>query len=285
MWAAGDQMARGFIVGATAGRTTLTGEGLQHADGHSILLASTNPAVVAYDAAYGYELGRIVQAGLDRMYGGTHPDPNVMYYLTVYNEPILQPEEPENLDVEGLLRGIYRVSEGQNDGPKAQLLASGVAVPWALEAQELLAKDWGVSADVWSVTSWTELRRDGLAAEEHNFLNPYEDPHVPYVTRKLRDARGPFVAVTDFMHAVPDQIRQFVPGDYATLGADNFGFSDTRAAARRYFKIDGPSLVVRTLESLARRGEIDRFVVGAAIEKYRLLDVTAGTTGSAGGES
>jgi pyruvate dehydrogenase E1 component len=285
MWAAGDQMARGFIVGATAGRTTLTGEGLQHADGHSILLASTNPAVVAYDAAYGYELGRIVQAGLERMYGGQHPDPNVMYYLTVYNEPILQPEEPENLDVEGLLRGIYRISEGQKDGPKAQLLASGVAVPWALEAQELLARDWGVSADVWSVTSWTELRRDGLAADEHNFLNPYEDPHVPYVTSKLRDARGPFVAVTDFMHAVPDQIRQFVPGDFATLGADDFGFSDTRAAARRYFKIDGPSLVVRTLESLARRGEIDRFVVGAAIEKYRLLDVTAGTTGSAGGES
>ncbi len=113
------------------------------------------------------------------MYGGQHPDPNVMYYLTVYNEPILQPEEPENLDVEGLLRGIYRVSESQHDGPKAQLLASGVAVPWALEAQELLAKDWGVSADVWSVTSWTELRRDGLAADEHNFLNPYEDPHVP----------------------------------------------------------------------------------------------------------
>jgi pyruvate dehydrogenase E1 component len=285
MWAAGDQMARGFIVGATAGRTTLTGEGLQHADGHSILLASTNPAVVAYDAAYGYELGHIVQDGLKRMYGGEHPNPNVMYYLTVYNEPIVQPAEPENLDVEGLLRGIYRLSEGQAEGPKAQLLASGVAVPWALEAQELLAKDWNVSADVWSVTSWTELRRDGLAADEHNFLNPYEDPHVPYVTRKLQDAKGPFVAVTDFMHAVPDQIRQFVPGDYATLGADNFGFSDTRAAARRYFKIDGPSLVVRTLESLARRGEIDRLVVGAAIEKYRLLDVTAGTTGTAGGES
>ncbi|HEY1529371.1 MAG TPA: pyruvate dehydrogenase (acetyl-transferring), homodimeric type [Galbitalea sp.] len=285
MWAAGDQMARGFIVGATAGRTTLTGEGLQHADGHSILLASTNPAVVAYDAAYGYELGHIVQAGLERMYGGTHPNPNVMYYLTVYNEPILQPEEPANLDVEGLLRGIYRVSEGQPDGPKAQLLASGVAVPWALEAQQLLAQDWGVSADVWSVTSWTELRRDGLAADEHNFLNPYEDPHVPYVTQKLQHARGPFVAVTDFMHAVPDQIRQFMPGDFATLGADDFGFSDTRAAARRYFKIDGPSLVVRTLESLAKRGEIDRLVVGAAIEKYRLLDVTAGTTGSAGGES
>jgi len=285
MWAAGDQMARGFIMGATAGRTTLTGEGLQHADGHSLLLASTNPAVVAYDAAYGYELGRIVHAGLDRMYGGTHPNPNVMYYLTLYNEPIVQPAEPENLDVDGVLRGIYHLKSAEVQGPRAQLLASGVAVPWALEAQHLLAQDWGVSADVWSVTSWTELRRDGLAAEEHNFLNPNEEPRVPYVTQKLSGSDGPFIAVTDFMHAVPDQIRQFVPGDFATLGADDFGFSDTRAAARRYFKIDGPSLVVRTLESLAKRGLVDRTVIGQAIEKYRLMDVTAGTTGSAGGES
>ena len=285
MWAAGDQMARGFIMGATAGRTTLTGEGLQHADGHSLLLASTNPAVVAYDAAYGYEIGRIVHAGLDRMYGGTHPNPNVMYYLTLYNEPIVQPAEPENLDVDGVLRGIYHLKSAEVQGPRAQLLASGVAVPWALEAQHLLAQDWGVSADVWSVTSWTELRRDGLAAEEHNFLNPNEEPRVPYVTQKLSGSDGPFIAVTDFMHAVPDQIRQFVPGDFATLGADDFGFSDTRAAARRYFKIDGPSLVVRTLESLAKRGLVDRTVIGQAIEKYRLMDVTAGTTGSAGGES
>jgi pyruvate dehydrogenase E1 component len=285
MWAAGDQMARGFIMGATAGRTTLTGEGLQHADGHSLLLAATNPAVVAYDAAYGYELGVIVKAGLERMYGGTHPDPNVMYYLTLYNEPIVQPAEPENFDVEGALRGIYHLKSATIDGPKAQLLASGVAVPWALEAQELLANDWGVAADVWSVTSWTELRRDGIAAEEHNFLNPGEEPRVPYVTDKLSGSDGPFVAVTDFTHAVPDQIRQFVPGDYATLGADDFGFSDTRAAARRYFKIDGPSVVVRTLQSLAKRGLVDRSLAVQAIEKYRLHDVSAGTTGSTGGES
>ena len=285
MWAAGDQMARGFIMGATAGRTTLTGEGLQHADGHSLLLASTNPAVVAYDAAYGYEIGHIVHAGLDRMYGGTHPHPNVMYYLTLYNEPIVQPAEPENLDVDGVLRGIYHLKSAEVQGPRAQLLASGVAVPWALEAQHLLAQDWGVSADVWSVTSWTELRRDGLAAEEHNFLNPDAEPRVPYVTQKLSGSDGPFIAVSDFMHAVPDQIRQFVPGDFATLGADDFGFSDTRAAARRFFKIDGPSLVVRTLESLAKRGLVDRAVIGQAIDKYRLADVTAGTTGSAGGES
>ncbi|GAB2447688.1 pyruvate dehydrogenase E1 component [Conyzicola lurida] len=285
MWAAGDQMTRGFIMGATAGRTTLTGEGLQHADGHSLLLASTNPAVVSYDPAYGYEIGAIVKAGLERMYGGTHPDPNVMYYITLYNEPLQQPAVPENFDEEGALQGLYLLKTGQEHGPKVQLLASGVAVPWALEAQELLANDWGVSADVWSVTSWTELRREGLAAEEHNFLYPNEERWIPYVTRKLSRTQGPFVATTDYMHAVPDQIRQFVPGDYATLGADDFGFSDTRAAARRYFKIDGPSMVVRALESLVRRGEIDSSVPAAAIDKYRLLDVNAGTTGNAGGES
>ncbi|MFF2369248.1 pyruvate dehydrogenase (acetyl-transferring), homodimeric type [Agromyces sp. NPDC058110] len=285
MWAAGDQMARGFIIGATAGRTTLTGEGLQHADGHSPLLASTNPAVVAYDPAYGYEIGHIMRAGLERMYGGQHEDPNVMYYLTVYNEPIVQPAEPEGVDVDGILRGIHKVAAGNGTGPSAQILASGVAVPWALEAQQLLAEDWGVSADVWSVTSWSELRRDGLAADEHNFLNPDAEARVPYVTSKLAGANGPFVAVSDYMHAVPDQIRAYVPGDFATLGADDFGFSDTRAAARRFFKIDGPSVVVRALEQLVARGEIDRSVPAQAIEKYRLHDVNAGTTGSAGGES
>ncbi len=285
MWAAGDQMARGFIIGATAGRTTLTGEGLQHADGHSLLLASTNPAVVSYDPAYGYEIGHIVKAGIERMYSGTHANPNVMYYITVYNEPIVQPAEPENLDLDGVLRGIYHLKSATVQGPRAQLLASGVAVPWALEAQQLLADDWGISADVWSVTSWTELRRDGIATEEHNMLHPTDAPVVPYVTQKLAGAEGPFIAVTDFAHGVPDQIRQFVPGDYATLGADDFGFSDTRAAARRFFKIDGPSVVLRTLQSLANRGVVDRSLVAQAIEKYQIHDVTAGTTGSAGGES
>jgi pyruvate dehydrogenase E1 component len=285
IWAAGDQMTRGFMIGATAGRTTLTGEGLQHADGHSPLLASTNPAVVSYDPAYGYEIGHIVRSGLERMYGGEHKHPNVMYYLTVYNEPMVQPAEPADVDVDGIVRGLHLLKKSETTGPKAQLLASGVAVPWALEAQTLLANDWGVSADVWSVTSWAELRRDGLAADEHNFLHPDEEPVTPYVTQKLAGSEGPFVATTDYMHAVPDQIRQFVPGDYATLGADDFGFSDTRPAARRFFKIDGPSMVVRTLEQLARRGEVDKSLVGQAIEKYRLYDVTAGTTGSAGGES
>ena len=144
-----------------------------------------------------------------------------------------------------MLRGLYLLNTSSAMGPKAQLLASGVAVPWALEAQQLLADDWNISADVWSVTSWNELRRDGLAVDEHNFLRPTEAPKVPYVTQKLQEAEGPFIGVTDFMHAVPDQIRQFVPGDYATLGADGFGFSDTRPAARRFFTIDGPSIVVR----------------------------------------
>ncbi|HWH27130.1 MAG TPA: pyruvate dehydrogenase (acetyl-transferring), homodimeric type [Pseudolysinimonas sp.] len=290
MWAAGDQMARGFIIGATAGRTTLTGEGLQHADGHSHLLASTNPAIVAYDPAYGYEIGHIMRAGIERMYGtdengATHPDPNVMYYITVYNEPIQQPAEPENLDIDGVLNGIYRLKAGETAGPKAQLLASGVGVPWALEAQQLLADDWGVSADVWSVTSWNELRRNGLEADKHNLLHPTEQPKVPYLWSKLTGSQGPFLAVSDYMHAVPDQVRPFVPGDFVTLGADGFGFSDTRAAARRFFAIDGPSIVVRTLQSLARRGEVAPDAVARAIKKYQLLDVTAGTSGSAGGES
>jgi pyruvate dehydrogenase E1 component len=285
LWAAGDQMARGFVVGATAGRTTLTGEGLQHADGHSPLLASTNPAVVSYDPAYGYEIGHILKSGLERMYGGNHPDPNVMYYVTVYNEPIVQPVEPENLDVDGVVRGIYKLRNADQPGPKAQLLGSGVSVPWVLEAQKLLAEDWDVAADVWSVTSWSELRRDGLAAEHHNFLHPDDEARVPYLTTKLQDADGPFVAVTDYMHAVPDQIRQFVPGEYATLGADDFGFSDTRAAARRFFFIDGPSVVVRTLELLAARGQVHPSLPARAIEKYNLHDVNSGTTGSVGGES
>ncbi|WP_336645617.1 pyruvate dehydrogenase (acetyl-transferring), homodimeric type [Microbacterium sp. USHLN186] len=285
LWAAGDQMARGFIIGATAGRTTLTGEGLQHADGHSPLLASTNPATVSYDPAYGYEIAHIVRSGLERMYGGSHPDPDVMYYITVYNEPLVQPKEPEDVDVDGIIRGIHRIKPGSGEGHRAQLFASGVGVPWALEAQQLLQSDWGVSADVWSVTSWSELRHDGLAVDEHNFLHPEEEPQTAYLTRKLQDAEGPVIAVSDYMHAVQDQIRNWVPNPYYTLGADGFGFSDTRAAARRFFKIDGPSMVVRTLQALADEGKVDRSVVGQAIEKYRLFDVNAGTSGNAGGES
>jgi pyruvate dehydrogenase E1 component len=289
MWAAMDQMARGFIIGATAGRTTLTGEGLQHADGHSPVLAATNPAVRSYDPAYGYEIAHIVRAGLEQMYGtdttDSNVDRNVMYYLTVYNEPMVQPAEPDDLDVEGIVRGVHRVSVGTSHGPKVQLLGSGVSVPWALEAQRILAEDWQVSADVWSVTSWTELRRDGLAAERHNFLHPEEQPQVPYVTRTLADAPGPIVASTDYMSQVPDQIRQYLPQAFATLGADEHGFSDTRAAARRYFHIDVHSMVVRALQMLAEGGQLDASAPRDAATRYRLLDVNAGTTGQAGGDA
>ena len=285
IWAASDQMSRGFMIGATAGRTTLTGEGLQHADGHSPVLASTNAAVISYDPAYGYEIGHIVRSGIERMYGDKHPDPNVIYYLTVYNEPYVQPAEPENVDVDGIIRGIHKLSTNDFEGHKAQILASGVAVPWAFEAQKLLQDDWGISADVWSVTSWNELRRDGLAHDEAAFLNPGVDYQKPYITQKLEGHHGPVIGVSDFMHAVPDMIRNWVPSDYATLGAEGFGFSDTRAAARRAFKIDGPSIAVRVLEQLVARGEMDASVPAQAIERYRLHDVTAGTSGSTGGDA
>nr|WP_241429154.1 pyruvate dehydrogenase (acetyl-transferring), homodimeric type [Agrococcus sp. ARC_14] len=283
IWAAADQMTRGFLIGATAGRTTLTGEGLQHADGHSPLIASTNPAVLAYDPAYGYEIAHITQMSLERMYG---EDPeNIITYLTVYNEPSVQPAEPEDVDVEGIRRGIHRVSTSDHHPIKAQLLGSGVALPWLHHAQELLGSDWGISADIWSVTSWSELRRDGLAADEHNFLNPQEPSKVPYVTQRLSEAEGPFVATTDYMRAVPDQIREWVPGDYATLGADGFGFSDTRAAARRFFTIDSHSVVVRTLDALAKQGKVPLGMVMQAIDKYSLHDVNAGQSGSGGGDA
>ncbi|HMT91050.1 MAG TPA: pyruvate dehydrogenase (acetyl-transferring), homodimeric type, partial [Dermatophilaceae bacterium] len=296
-WAAADQMARGFVIGATAGRTTLTGEGLQHADGHSPLLAATNPAVVTYDPAFGYEIAHIVRDGLERMYGegDEHVDArgrnrDAIYYLTVYNEPIVQPAEPDNLDVEGLVKGMYLLKKADTEGwqhqpARAQLLASGVAVPWALEAQRLLADDFGVAADVWSVTSWTELRRDGLAADEQAFLHPEQPARTAYVTEALSATQGPVVAVSDYMRAVQDQIRPWVPGDFVSLGADGFGFSDTRAAARRFFHIDSPSIVVRTLQALAARGEVDPQLARDAADKYRLLDITAGTTGNAGGDA
>jgi len=285
IWAAADQLSRGFLIGATAGKTTLTGEGLQHADGHSPLIAATNTAVISYDPAYGYQIAHIIKSGLERMYGGTHQDPNVIYYLTVYNEPILQPAEPQLVDVDGIIRGIHRVSVGPESSKKAQILASGVALPWAYEAQKLLIEDWNVSADIWSVTSWTELRRDALAKDEQKFLNPGASVSLPFVTNKLAGAPGPFLGVSDYMHQVPDQIRKWIPGEYATLGADGFGFSDTRAAARRHFKIDGPSIAVRILQQLASRGEVPADAPQRAIEKYRLLDVTAGTSGSAGGDA
>jgi len=293
IWAAADQMTRGFLIGATAGRTTLTGEGLQHADGHSHLLAATNPAVRAYDPAFAYEIAHIMQDGLHRMYGGgdfTPDERNVIYYLTVYNEPMPQPAEPADVDREGILRGMYLYAPAITDGlpgdaPRVQLLASGVGMPWALEAQELLRDDWGVAADVWSVTSWNELRRDGLTCDQQAYLHPDAEQRVPWVTQKLQGTQGPVVAVSDWMRAVQDQIREWVPGDYGSLGADGFGFSDTRPAARRVFHIDGPSMAAKALQMLADQGKVPADALARAIEKYKLHDVTAGTSGNSGGDA
>jgi pyruvate dehydrogenase E1 component len=280
-WAAADQLARGFVLGATAGRTTLNGEGLQHEDGHSHLLASTNPAVVCYDPAFAYEVGHIFKDGLRRMYGENSE--NIYYYITVYNEPYLHPEEPANLDVEGLLKGIYLFRSGERQRKKnAQILASGVAVNWATKAQELLQKDWGVSADVWSVTSWNELRRDGLAVDRHNLLNPSSKKSA-YLTDRIKDAQGPVIAVSDYMRTVQDQIAPWIPQQFASLGTDGFGLSDTRGALRRHFKVDAESIVVATLAQLAKSGDVKESVVQEALNKYRLDDISAADPGNTEG--
>jgi len=289
MWAMGDQMGRGFLLGATAGRTTLTGEGLQHNDGHSVLLASVNPACVSFDAAWAYELAYIVKDALRRMYGSSpeHPEgENIFYYLTVYNEPYQQPAEPadypggtEALE-RGILRGLYRYAgappaEQAAERPRARILASGVALRWALEAQRLLAEDWGVAAEAWSATSWTELRRDALDCDEWNLLHPDAEPRVPHVTSVLADHPGPVVAVSDWIRAVPDQIARWVSAPFGSLGTDGWGFSDTRPAARRFFHVDAESIALAVLSQLARVGEVKPEVLGQAIAKYRLdVDVS-----------
>ena len=281
IWAMADQLARGFLLGATAGRTTLTGEGLQHADGHSPLLASSNPAVVHYDPAFGYEIAHIVKEGLRRMYGHDDPDhpdgEDLIYYLTVYNEPVTQPGAPENLDVEALLRGIYHYAAAplEGDRPRAQILASGVAMTAALRAQRMLADEWGVAADLWSVTSWNELRRDAVGVEHWNLTHPGQEPRSPYVTTALDGTPGPVIAVSDYMRAVQDQIAPWVRHTWCSLGTDGFGFADTRAAARRFFLVDAESIVVATLQSLARDGLFERNAAAEAFDRYSLGDPTA----------
>lgn len=280
-WAASDQMVRGFVLGATAGRTTLNGEGLQHEDGHSLLLASTNPAVVAYDPAFAFEIGHIVKDGLRRMYGENSE--NIYYYLTVYNEPYVQPAEPENLDVDGLLKGIYQYAPAKDEAKcPAQILASGVSLNWALKAQQLLEEDWGVSASVWSVTSWNELRRDGLETNKHNLLHP-RDQKKAYIATKLEGAQGPVVAVSDFMRAVQDQILPWVEQPFLSLGTDGFGLSDTRGALRRHFKVDPQSIVIAVLSQLAHSGDIHSSLVEDAINKYQIFDISAADAGNTEG--
>ncbi|WP_052422883.1 pyruvate dehydrogenase (acetyl-transferring), homodimeric type [Nonomuraea candida] len=233
MWALADQLGRGFLIGATAGRTTMTGEGLQHADGHSQLLASANPACLSYDPAFGYEVSVIVRDGLRRMYG---PDAeNVFYYLTLYNEPLPQPAMPEGVE-EGIVKGIYRYSEG---GGQAHLLASGTAIHWALEAQRLLAEEYGVGVDVWSVTSWSELRRDAMATTG-----------VPYLQQALAGTDGPVIAVSDWMRAVPDQIAPWIDRPWTSLGTDGFGLSGTRESVREHFGVDPRSIADAVLKAV-----------------------------------
>ncbi|WP_030022022.1 pyruvate dehydrogenase (acetyl-transferring), homodimeric type [Streptomyces monomycini] len=266
-WALADQLGRGFVIGATAGRTTMTGEGLQHADGHSHLIASTNPAALSYDPAFAYEVAVIVKEGLRRMYGPDAED--VFYYLTVYNETKVQPAMPEGVE-EGILKGLYRFKEAAAaaaDAPRLQMLASGTAIHWILEAQEILARDWGVAADIWSAPSWTELRRDALECDAARLDG---EDRVPYVTRALAGAPGPVVAVSDWMRAVPDQIAPWVEQDWTSIGTDGFGLSDTREAARRHFGVDAQSVVVQALAALARRGDVKAETVKEAKERYGL---------------
>ena len=242
---------------------------------------------MSYDCAWAFELAYVMRDALRRMYEATgeHPDgENIFYYLTVYNEPYPQPAEPDGFPggtaalEDGILRGLYLYSgagrqETERPGsssPRAQILASGVALRQALTAQEMLAADWGVSADVWSATSWTELRRDALACESWNLLHPGEPSRVPYVSSALSDAPGPVVAVSDWIKAVPDQIARWVPGPFTSLGTDGFGFSDTRPAARRFFHVDAESITVAVLWELARSGQIDADLPAQAITKYRL---------------
>jgi pyruvate dehydrogenase E1 component len=225
------------------------------------------------------------------MYGESPED--IFYYLTVYNEPIHQPAEPADLDVNGLLKGLYRYAPAPTPGtsgegaptPRAAILASGTGMGWALRAQELLAQDWGVAADVWSATSWTELRRDAVATEEWNLMHPDAEARVPFVTRQLTGVTGPVVAVSDFMRAVPDLISRWVPTDYVSLGTDGFGLSDTRHALRRHFHVDAESIVVATLRELARRGEVPAGAPADAFRKYAIDDVSAAPVGETGGDT
>lgn len=272
-WAAGDQMARGFILGATAGRTTLTGEGLQHMDGHSQILASTNPAVISYDPAFSYEIAHLLREGIDRMYGPGRGE-DVMYYLTIYNEPISQPAEPEDLDVEGLHKGVYLYEKADGGEHEVSLLASGIGMQQALRAKEILRDEFNIGANIFSVTSWVELAREGHAKEREALRNPGIEQEEAFATTQLKKGSGPYIAVSDFATDLQEQIRRFVPGDYTTLGADGFGFSDTRPAARRFFNIDAESVVVAALNGLVKQGKIDRSVAAEAAQRFNLTDPT-----------
>jgi pyruvate dehydrogenase E1 component len=265
IWSAADARARGFLLGATAGRTTLLGEGLQHQDGHSHVLASTVPVCQAYDPAFAYEMGVIIEDGLQRMFNN---EEDIFYYLTVYNENYLQPQKPEGVD-QGICEGLYRFAEAPSGTSlRATILFSGSAHTAARQAQSELAEHYGVGAELWSVTSYKRLREEALETERWSRLHPTEEPRGPLVTRSLAMSHGPAVAVTDYMKAVPDQIARWVPQPFLPLGTDGFGRSDTREALRRFFEIDTGHVVVAVLSGLTTEGRIDASVVEKAISRY-----------------
>jgi len=263
-WAAGDMQARGFLIGGTAGRTTLAGEGLQHQDGHSQLLATVIPNCVAYDPTYAYELAVIVQDGLRRMY--VEQD-NVFYYVTCMNENYAHPAMPKGVE-EGIVKGMYLLHIGGRGKVRANLFGSGTILREVIAAAGILEEEFGVPADVFSVTSFSELRREALDAERWNLLHPEEPPRVPYVKHCLAGHAGPFVAATDYMRAVPDQIRQWVPGRYVVLGTDGYGRSDSRAALRGFFEVDRRFVVIAALKALADEGTLDMATVRNAIARF-----------------
>ncbi len=277
IWQCADQRGRGFLLGCTAGRTTMNGEGLQHEDGHSLLLASVVPSLRAYDPAFAYEVALIVERGIEEMYGRDGQD--LLYYVTLYNENYAMPALPEGADAlrvrAGVLAGCYRfagpaaVAEPKGER-RATILFSGTTWQEAMRARDLLASQWRVSAECWSVTSYKALREDALEIERWNRLHPRETPRDPYVTRELSGAGGPVVAVSDFLKAVPDQIARFVPAPFTSLGTDGFGRSDTRRALRRHFEIDAEHIVVAVLASLAGTGGAKAREVEEAIEAYGL---------------
>jgi pyruvate dehydrogenase E1 component len=263
-WAAGDMQARGFLIGATAGRTTLAGEGLQHQDGHSHLLASTIPNCVAYDPCFAFELAVIMQDGLRRMYAEQE---SVFYYITCMNENYAHPAMPPGVE-QGILSGMYLLHIGGRGKVRATILGSGTILREALAAAELLESDFGIPADVFSVTSYSELRRDALDCERSNLLHPEAPPRVPYVRQCLGDRKGPVVAASDYIKTVPDQIRQWVPGRFTVLGTDGYGRSDSRAALRRFFEVDRHWIAVAALRSLADEGQVDAATVVLAMKKF-----------------
>jgi pyruvate dehydrogenase E1 component len=255
------------LCGGTAGRTTLSGEGLQHQDGHSLVLASTVPTCAAYDPAYAYEIAVIVQDGIRRMY---QEQEDLFYYLTLYNENYPMPPMPKDVDTDGILRGIYRYRTAEKGKAQVQLFGSGPILNEALRAQQILAEKYDLAADVWSVTSYNELRRDALRVERWNRLHPDEPSERPYILQALDGAEGPIVAATDYMKVVADQIAPWLPGRLTTLGTDGFGRSDNREYLRRHFEVNAESIAAAALSSLAREGLFDAKRARAAITELGL---------------